>query len=173
MRRRNNNLGVCNECKLKMIGAPIDVRSGALSESEASRLTSSLRTQNHSITQLRSSSFKHSPRFQKQHSLPVSRNSSSRKRHHVDTGSSNNSSQSNFLKRSNISYNIPQQKSIGQKNSFMKRSVSVKSESPAAFRRTHSVRCTSQNQDSKGYTRRRTTTIGACEGNEIISTVGI
>ena len=173
IRRRNNNLGVCNECKLRMIGAPIDVRSAALSESEASRLTSPLGTQNHSITQLRSSSFKHSPRFQKQHSLPVSRNSSSRKLQNVDTVSSNNSLQSTFLKRSNKSYNVPQLKPNAHKNSFMRRSVSVKSESPAAFRRTHSVRCPSQNQSSKGYTRRRTTTIGACEGNEIISTVGL
>ena len=83
----------------------------------------------------------------------------------------NNPSQLNLLKKSNINYNVSQARTNAQKTNFMRRSVSVKSESPAAFRRTHSVRCSSQNQETKGYTRRRTTTIGACEGNEIISTV--
>ena len=152
LRRRNNNLGVCNECKLRMIGAPLDVR--AITESETLRPNSSFSLKKNSITQRRSSSFKQSPRVK---NVSMLRNSSSRKRRNNDV----------ILPRNNIS----QAKCNVQKNSFLRRSVSVKSESPAAFRRTHSVRCTPQNQDSKGFTRRRTTTIGACEGNEIISTV--
>ena len=166
LRRRNNNVGVCNECKLRLIGTPLDVR--AISDSENSRLKSSFGAKNHPTTQMRSNSFKHTARVK---SLPISRNSSSRKRRNFDTGMISNTSQLNLLKKSNINYNISQARTNAQKNNFMRRSVSVKSESPAAFRRTHSVRCSSQNQETKGYTRRRTTTIGACEGNEIISTV--
>ena len=130
----------------------MDVR--AITESETLRPNSSFSSKKNSLTQRRSNSFKQSPRVK---NVSMLRNSSSRKRRNNDV----------ILPRNNIS----QAKCNVQKNSFLRRSVSVKSESPAAFRRTHSVRCTPQNQDSKGFTRRRTTTIGACEGNEIISTV--
>ena len=166
LRRRNNNVGVCNECKLRLIGTPLDIR--AISDSENSRLKSSFGAKNHSTQQMRSNSFKHSARVK---SLPITRNSSSQKRRNFDTAMISNSSQLNLLKKSNINYNVSQARSNAQKTNFIRRSVSVKSESPAAFRRTHSVRCPSQNQDTKAYKRRRTTTIGACEGNEIISTV--
>ena len=166
LRRRNNNLIVCNECKLRLIGAPLDVK--AISDSENSRMKSSFGAKNYSKSQMRSSSFKYSPRIK---SLPMSRHSSSKKRRNVNSTTTNNSSPSNISKKFNFNYNVSQPRSNTQRNTFMRRSVSVKSESPAAFRRTHSVRCSSQNQDGKGYTRRRTTTIGACEGNEIISTV--
>ena len=169
IQRRNNNLGVCNECKLRMIGSPLDIKSRTPSESESSRnatLSTELSTPNHT-TPIRSHSFRNSTRAPMLHSLSVSRCSSRRRNNDVSLHP--------FTKRSNLNHIVSQANTSQRTSNFMSRSLSAKSTSPSAFRRTHSVRYPANNQEAKTYSRRRTTTIGSCnfpgEGNDVISTV--
>ena len=166
IQRRNNNIGVCNECKLRMIGSPLDVRSRTPSESHSSNTTMTDRVHTNHSTPLRSHSFKHSPML---HSLSVTRSSASRLRKNDVKSNSQH-----FIKRNNVNAVARgQAKSTQRGNIFMGRSSSVKSASPAAFRRTHSVRSPGDAPEAKTFTRRRTTTIGSFPGdvNYITSTV--
>ena len=167
IQKRNNNIGVCNECKLRMIGSPLDNKTP--SESESSRnatLSTDLSTPNHT-TPIRSQSFRHAGRAPMLHSLSVSRCSSGRRNNDVSLHP--------FTKRSYVNHNLSQANSSQRTSNFMSRSLSANSSSPSAFRRTHSVRYPANNQEAKTYSRRRTTTIGSCnfpgDGNDVISTV--
>ena len=171
IQKRNNNLGVCNKCKLRLIGGPLNIKSGTPSESGSSRnatLSTDLSTPNHT-TPVRSHSFRHSTRAPMLHSLSVSRHSSRLR--------NNDARLHPLTKRSNVNHALSRVNSSQRKSNFMHRSLSAKSASPSAFRRTHSVRYPANNQEAKTYSRRRTTTIGSCnfpgDGNDAISTVRI
>ena len=169
VQRRNNNLGVCSDCKLRMTGSPLDFRSRTTSDTGSSRnvtLSTDSATQNHT-TPLRSHSFRHPTRPPMLHSLTVSRYST--------RGRKNDDSLPSITKRNNVSYSLSQDNSSQRTSGYMRRSLSAKSASDTAFRRTHSVRYPANNQETKKYTRRRTTTIGSCnfpgDENNVVSTV--
>ena len=162
--KRNSNYGVCNSCKRRNFGSPVG-NSRTPSDSESSHNTSAT-AQSYS-TPLRSHSLRYSSR-------PPMHLSSNR----ACTSRGNNEGSTNFQqfsRRSNVSFSLSQETPGHRSGNYIRRSLSYKSSSPVAFRRTHSVRCHSNGTEQKRFTRRRTTTIGTCNfpdgANEIISTV--
>ena len=164
--KRNSNYGVCNACKRRNFGSPVG-NSRTPSDSESSHNTSAT-AQSYS-TPLRSHSLRYSSRPPMQHGLPSNRACTSRGNNEGST------SFQQFSRRSNVSFSLSQETPGHRSGNYIRRSLSYKSSSPVAFRRTHSVRCHSNGTEQKRFTRRRTTTIGTCNfpdgANEIISTV--
>ena len=174
--KRNNNIGICKDCKPKMIGSSSSKnRTRTKSESDSTTRSSPTRSStsivpSNSITPMRSHSLRHKSNTSRPQGVVVSENTI----RSTNNGCVQQDAQK-FPKRSIVSFTQRQRTSPPKLNLHMQRSYSAKLASSAAKRRTYSVRGSATNQDNKTYTRPRTNTVGSCKsscsGRDPISTV--